>query len=202
MRIRALIPAFVLFVVFGCGGGGGGGGGNPVSVSVTPPTANLSPNGTQQFTATVSNATNTAVTWSVVPAQNSGTVTQGGLYTAPATAGTYQVKATSVQDPTKSDTSTITVATNITVTVNPPNPTISVGDQQAFTATVAGTANQAVTWSIQEGAAGGSISATGVYTAPVTPNTYHVVATSQADPTKSGSATVTVQAGNAAGTIQ
>ena len=65
-----------------------------------------------------------------------------------------------------------------------------------------GTANHAVSWSVQEGAAGGSISATGVYTAPGTPNTYHVVATSQADPTKSGSATITVQAGNAAGTIQ
>jgi len=201
MRMRDLIPALALFVVFGCGGGGGGGG-NPVSVSVNPPTANLAPNGGQQFTATVSNATNTAVTWSVIPALNGGTVSLNGFYTAPGTTGTYQVKATSVQDPTKSDTSTITVAANVTVTVNPPAPTISVGDTQNFTATVQGAVNQAVTWSVDEGVSGGSVSATGVYTAPGTPNTYHVRATSQADPTKSATATVTVQAGNAAGTIQ
>ena len=201
MRLRDLVPMVVLMAVFGCGGGGGGGGGNPVSVSVSPPSANLTPGGTQQFTATVTNAANTAVTWSV-DSQNGGTITQAGLYTAPGAAGTYTVRATSVQDPTKSDTSSVTVAANVAVTVNPPNATLSVGDPQTFTAVVQGTANQSVSWSVQEGAAGGSISATGVYTAPGVPGTYHVVATSQADPSKSGSATVIVQAGNAAGTIQ
>jgi hypothetical protein len=45
---------------------------------------------------------------------------------------------------------------------------------------------------VTEGAAGGSISATGLYTAGSTAGTYHVVATSAADPTRSDSATVTV----------
>ena len=42
-----------------------------------------------------------------------------------------------------------------------------------------------VTWSVQEGAAGGSVDASGRYTAPGTPGTFHVVATSVADASKS-----------------
>ncbi|MBI3945962.1 MAG: hypothetical protein HY321_08585 [Armatimonadetes bacterium] len=51
-----------------------------------------------------------------------------------------------------------------------------------------------VAWSIEEGAAGGSISESGLYTAPyvVLPTTFHVVATSAADPTKRGTAAVLV----------
>ena len=49
-----------------------------------------------------------------------------------------------------------------------------------------------MTWSVQEGAAGGTIAATGVYSAPAVAGTYHVVATSVADPAKSAIATVTV----------
>ncbi len=48
------------------------------------------------------------------------------------------------------------------------------------------------TWTVQEGPSGGTISSNGVYTAPSVPGTYHVVATSRADPTKGGSATVRV----------
>ena len=73
---------------------------------------------------------------------------------------------------------------------------------KAFTAAVQGTTNQAVTWTVQEGAAGGSITAGGIYTAPALPGTYHVVATSQADPTRKATVDVVVQAGNASGVIQ
>jgi plastocyanin len=45
---------------------------------------------------------------------------------------------------------------------------------------------------VSEGSTGGSVSASGVYTAPATGGTYHVVAASQADPSKTQSATVTV----------
>jgi hypothetical protein len=61
-----------------------------------------------------------------------------------------------------------------------------------FHASVTGTSNTAVTWSVTEASAGGSVTTAGVYTAPSTGGTYHVVATSQADPSKSQSATVTV----------
>lgn len=62
-----------------------------------------------------------------------------------------------------------------------------------FTATVKGTSNTAVTWSIQE-SNGGTISEAGLYRAPLEIGSYHVVATSVADATKSATATVGVSA--------
>ncbi|NVJ07058.1 chitinase [Myxococcus sp. AM001] len=81
----------------------------------------------------------------------------------------------------------------VEVAISPTSATIPAGGTQAFTATVTGSTNTAVTWSVQEGAEGGTITQAGLYTAPVTGGTYHVVATSQAAPTKSAVATVTVQ---------
>lgn len=52
-----------------------------------------------------------------------------------------------------------------------------------------------VGWSIQEGAAGGEITAQGLYTAPYMPGTYHVVATLQSDPTVQAIAPVTIRVG-------
>jgi hypothetical protein len=71
-------------------------------ITVTPSTARLQVNGTQQFSA------NIPVTWSVI-GTNSGTITTAGLYSAPATQGMYVVKATSIADPTKSATVMIQV---------------------------------------------------------------------------------------------
>ncbi|NOK00462.1 MULTISPECIES: glycosyl hydrolase family 18 protein [Myxococcus] len=81
----------------------------------------------------------------------------------------------------------------VEVAINPSSATVPAGGTQAFTATVTGSTNTAVTWSVQEGAAGGTITQAGLYTAPSTAGTYRVVATSQAAPTKSAVATVTVQ---------
>ena len=53
--------------------------------------------------------------------------------------------------------------------------------------TIQFTANEQVSWSLQEGAGGGTISGNGTYTAPQTPGLYHVVATAVRD-----SLTVTV----------
>ena len=51
----------------------------PVSISASPSTATLASGGTQQFIALVSNATNSAVTWSAT----AGTISSSGLFTAP-----------------------------------------------------------------------------------------------------------------------
>nr|WP_324258616.1 DUF4397 domain-containing protein [Cellvibrio fontiphilus] len=80
---------------------------------------------------------------------------------------------------------------NVTVSVAPANVTVKVGMTQNFVATVAGDKNTRVTWSVDE-ANGGTVTASGVYTAPATPGTYRVTATSAADTTKKASATVTV----------
>ena len=80
----------------------------------------------------------------------------------------------------------------ITVTVSPASPFTGVGQTQQFTATVVGTTDQTVTWTVQEGSAGGAISTGGLYTAPLLPGSFHVAATSVADASRSGTATVSV----------
>ena len=81
-----------------------------VSVSVTPSSATVPPGGTQQFTATVTGSTNTAVTWTIVEGSAGGSVSPAGFYTAPATTGAYHIKATSQADTSKSVTATVTVS--------------------------------------------------------------------------------------------
>ena len=76
----------------------------------------------------------------------------------------------------------------------PNTASLSGGQTQQFNATVGNTTNTAVTWSIAPAAAG-SITATGLYTAPASINaqqTVTVTVTSQADTTKSASAIVTL----------
>jgi hypothetical protein len=58
---------------------------------------------------------------------------------------------------------------------------------------VANTTNTGVTWSVQEGAAAGTLTASGVFT-PAKAGTFHIIATSQTDASKTATATVTVTA--------
>ncbi len=160
-----------------------------VSVSITPTTASISTAGSQQFTATVTGSTNTAVTWSAT----GGTVTTAGLFSSPS-AGTFTVQATSVADTTKSASATVTVTAPpppppVSVTVTPTTASISTSASQQFTATVTGSANTAVTWS----ATGGTVTTAGLFSS-TSAGTFTVQATSVADTTKSASATVTVTA--------
>ena len=90
-------------------------------------------------------------------------------------------------------------AASFIVTVRPATATLALGGTQQFTSVVTGTANTAVTWTISEGG-GGTIDSTGLYTAPALAGTFHVVATSVADPSRSGSSTVTVSASLPGGT--
>ena len=90
--------------------GEGTGGGSPpppaVAISIAPTSATLQANSTRQFSATVTNATNTSVTWL---ASGDGGITTTGLFTAGTITGTATVTAASVQDGSKSATATVTV---------------------------------------------------------------------------------------------
>ena len=86
----------------------------------------------------------------------------------------------------------------IFVTVSPSTAAVNVAHAQQFTATVTGTTNTSVTWTVAGGPSNGTIATTGLYTAPASvpnPATVTVTATSQANPAKSATATVTVQPG-------
>ncbi|HKN17667.1 MAG TPA: Ig-like domain-containing protein [Candidatus Sulfotelmatobacter sp.] len=168
-----------------------------VSVSLNQTSVSIAISTTAQFTATVQNTTNTAVTWSVdgVAGGNSseGTISASGLYTAPAQAGTHTVTATSVADSTKSAKASVAVG-NISLT--PASATIAPGGTQQFTATIQGFSNAAINWSVNKVSGGnstvGTISSSGFYTAPAQTGTYTIVATSAADSSVTASATVTV----------
>jgi hypothetical protein len=79
----------------------------------------------------------------------------------------------------------------VTLGLSPAAVTLYSSQKQQFTATVSGTANTGVTWSATQG----SISASGLYTAPVVSSqtTAVVTATSNADSSKSASASITLQ---------
>ena len=93
-----------------------------VAVTVAPLTALLRTGSQQPFTATVTGALDTSVTWAVngVPGGNPtiGTIAANGTYSAPLTLptpSTVTVTATSVEDPTRSGTATITLENPIPV---------------------------------------------------------------------------------------
>jgi len=85
-------------------------------VTISPASAQVTVNGLQQFAATVTNATNSAVTWSVNGVTGgtsaSGTISSTGLFTAPAAVpspATVTVKATIQADTTVSASATVTI---------------------------------------------------------------------------------------------
>jgi hypothetical protein len=77
------------------------------------------------------------------------------------------------------------------VVITPPEAHVSPGETLSLTATVPGNATSAVTWSVLE-QDGGTIDASGRYTAPLASGVYRVVATSLEEPTKSAIAEVIV----------
>jgi outer membrane protein OmpA-like peptidoglycan-associated protein len=178
---------------------------------VVNPVTSIVPQGLEQhFTAIVEGTNNPpqTVTWSVIGGGTGTSINQNGLLTvSPNQApGTLTVRATSTADTSRSGTSTVTVPvpapaavpTVSGVTVIPGIITVPQGTTQQFNAQVAGTNNppQTVTWTVNGGAAGTSISPTGLLTvgANQAPGTLTVRATSTADTSRSGTATVTVPA--------
>jgi YVTN family beta-propeller protein len=148
------------------------------------------------------------------PVTGYGTVTPNGLYTAPATipspSTTYAV-ATSCVNTFYFAVFQIVVKSPYAITITPSAATIATGQTFQFNATVQGpNSSSGVTWSVCTssaassnlncGASGiGTISGSGLYTAPGTVPTSSVTvqATSVADPTQNGTAIITVVAATA-----
>jgi iron uptake system EfeUOB component EfeO/EfeM len=162
-----------------------------VAIALNPTSATVNSSAIAQFQATVTHTWNTAVTWTA----STGTVSSTGLYTAPAvTANTTAVlTAVSVADSTKfASASIFIVAAIVGITLSPTTTTVNAVSSAQLQASVTNTSNTAVNWS----ASSGTISSTGLYTAPaVTSNTTAVLtATSAADSTKSAIANISIVA--------
>ena len=138
------------------------------------------------------------------------------IYLAPASVPAVNpvtLTAASHADASKTGTALVIImgsAVPVGVTLAPPYafvpPSTGTLSKQQFFAQVTGTSNTSVTWSVQSGVAGqgcggaacGSVDANGLYTAPTaapSPNAITITATSQADSTKSASATIAITSG-------
>ena len=184
-----------------------------ITVTLSPTSATVQTSASQAFTATVTNdPANKGVTWMLVSSQCSeglcGTVSPTSsasgvavTYTAPTTVPPFQpslvLTATSVADPTKSASATITVTADpsgVNVALTPMRGGLTLSQSMNFTATVTNDVGAAgVTWSAT---GGGTFSAqaatTATYVAPPSAGVITVTATSKADVTKSASATIGV----------
>ncbi|HEY3740651.1 MAG TPA: DUF1800 family protein [Bryobacteraceae bacterium] len=153
--------------------------GGPITVS--PSSANVTLGSTQQFTATGQ----TGVTWTA----SAGAISSAGLYTAPATmpsSSTVTITASGTSN--QKGTATVTlVAPSSGITVTPATSNVTLGGTQQFTAT----GQTGVTWT----ASAGSISTTGLFTAPATmPSSSTVTITATGTSNQKGTATVTLVA--------
>jgi glucuronoarabinoxylan endo-1,4-beta-xylanase len=169
------------------------------AVVISPKTATLIVGGQQAFGCTVTGAVDTACSWSVLEALGGLVGALTGIYVAPLLTGTYHVTAQSHANPAITDQATITVqpvgTIPVVVTISPTAAALTPNQTQTFSCNVTGSSNVACSYSVTE-SGGGVVSAAGVYTAPAAVGTYHVVATSQADNTKSATASITVTSGN------
>lgn len=200
--------------MLGCGGGSAGVVSSPptpatpsIVVMVTPTSGSILLGNSQTFTATVTNSTNTAVSWSVNGivggSISSGTITTGGVYTAPAdlpSPAVIQVTATSQADSTKSATAQLVITSDVAISLTPQTASVELGAIQAFHASIAssGHPDTAVRWSLSGATcptACGTVDLAGNYTAPgilPAPAAATLTAQSVADPSKQASAAITI----------
>jgi hypothetical protein len=184
--LSVLVWMFPLLALPGCEGGG-----DPqvivnlpgVAVGLEPATVALSTGATQRFTATVTGASDTAVSWSAT----GGDITREGVYTAPGTAGTYTVRATSVVDASRYAESPVTVT-------GPASAPPSITHFMAAPATIHPGQSAALNWEVV-GATGlslepgvGPVTGAGVTVSPSATTTYTLRATNEA-----GSVTATTK---------
>ncbi|SPF46907.1 hypothetical protein SBA1_690004 [Candidatus Sulfotelmatobacter kueseliae] len=190
-----------------------------ITVSVSPGVASVGTGGSLGVSATVQNdSTNAGVTWVLTGDGTSesshgcsgstcGTLTNVGTfsvtYVAPSTVpspATVTLTAYSKASNTSSSSVNIVVTSgSLNVWISPTGATVSTNQGQQFDAIVSGNSNTAVTWEVNGVTGGnstvGTISTSGLYTAPATVPSSGVVtvtAVSQANSAVSASDTVAV----------
>jgi len=160
---------------------------------LSPSSTNLAAGQTQQFTATLAGVGTATVTWSLSSA-NAGSISATGLYTAPSFVNASQTVIVTATANGATATATINLLPTAVIFVSPVTATLGPSENQQLTATVHGTWNTAVTWSVSP-AGMGSITSAGLYTAPSTiaSNTnVTITATSVANPNTVGIAMLTL----------
>ncbi|MDP3234991.1 MAG: hypothetical protein Q8N26_19570, partial [Myxococcales bacterium] len=147
------------------------------TIAVTPSMATLAPGGMTTFTAQArdafSNSVTTAFTWSANAA--AGTITQGGVFTASNTIGTYNTAVIATSGATSGNATIVIQAGALSsLTISPLLAMVQAGGTAGFTVTGRDSMGSIVavspTWSVVSG--GGTISAGGIFTAGTMAGTF------------------------------
>jgi hypothetical protein len=186
-----------------------------ISVTISPATVSVAVVTTQQFLVAIIGGTNSVAIWQVNGTTGGndtvGRIDSNGLYHAPAippSPNTVSVTAVSFEDQKVSATSTVTITPAPVVTITSPTspPTVASGSANTvnFTATETGGTTNVILWYVGPvgglgvlggNATFGTISASGVYTPPLTPpigQTVAVTAVAQDSPNSTASLIVTI----------
>jgi len=184
---HAFRVALLVALAFACGTEHKQGQGSPGSgeLAVNPPAVQLVPNAAQQFTLSPSTL---QVTWSVAETTG-GSITQAGLYTAPAQSGVFHVVATSTTNANASAQAVVTVESGISIVATSPVNAFAC-EPVALTATVTGSSDTGVVWSAP--ASCGTVTTAGVFISLRGSGTCVVTAQAHADVAKMASITVNV----------
>lgn len=95
------------------------------------------------------------------------------------TSFSVKIKAVSISDATASATAVLDISSGIRVSVTPLSAVVGTNETLQFFATVTGSSNSAVTWTVNDISGGnstvGTISASGLFTAPASPPTSNTV---------------------------
>ena len=148
-------------------------------VVLTPPSVALQFGSSIQFAASAVLSDGSAAAVSVVFTATGGTIGAGGLYTAGNVSGTYQVIATNAASDL-ADTASVAVTAPVSaldrIELEPPSLTLLVGGSQQFSATGVLTDGSRTSVPVNWLATGGTISPTGLYSAPTVAGNYRVIA--------------------------
>lgn len=202
-------------------------GPNPITISLATTPSSVTVGTVVPLTATLNNTTYQQVGWEVngIPDGNGdvGFITQTVLYstaatytapaTVPSTGATVTITAAAVGNPTGAIASApITITTSgggggtsgVGVSVTPTSATVPAGGTASFTASVTGTTNQGITWSVVPPSGYGTVAPNSqnpliaTYTAPTNVptagGTATLVAQSQADTSIQATAAITLTA--------
>lgn len=160
-----------------------------LDISIAPQAVTLPLGGQQAFAIT-----GQPVTWSIEE-DGAGTITPDGVYTAPAswiTPATIHLVATGIEDATRTAVVAVTFPT-VAITASPAAAAVRFTGTLQLTATVTNAADTRVFWSVVEQGEG-TISASGVYSAPGGSGraTVHALAQSFADASKTSTVELTL----------
>lgn len=182
---RFLLPLSLAAFLVGCGSSA------PEAVSLDPDPPTVQVGERLQLRATPNENLATEPEWELLDYNGGGLLSTKGMsttYLAPNHAGTFRLMIRAKRP----DGSNVQVQREIRVLpVFKPEPAtalLQAGQAQAFTVKVKGLVRSDVIWKAEAG----TFSEGGIYTAPSEPGTYHLTATSAADPSVSATVTVIV----------